>query len=234
MTDTKAHHRSVRSYIIREGRLTPGQQRAIDTLLPVWGIDKQDCKDRSFESANYFENEKNLILEIGFGNGQALLEMAENNPLSNYIGIDVHRPGVGHLLLGLEKHDLKNVRVFCDDAVEVLDRVMPDGVVDKVCLFFPDPWPKKKHHKRRILQADFTDEIVRVLKSGGLFHFASDWQEYAEQALESLSDNPALVNLAGAGQYSPRPEDRTLTKFENRGIKLGHGVWDILMQKKIS
>ena len=227
----KAHRRSIRSFIIREGRLTPAQERAINRLFPLYGIQSLDCAGRSFDAGKTFGRGQTLVMEIGFGNGEALLEVARNNPETNFVGIEVHRPGVGRLLLEIEKRELGNIRVFCEDAVVVLDQAFPSNSFDKICLFFPDPWPKKKHNKRRILQEDFIVQIIRALKPGGIFHFASDWQAYADEALQRLSVVDDLKNLAGTNQFHPRPDDRPLTKFENRGIKRGHGVWDILMSK---
>jgi tRNA (guanine-N7-)-methyltransferase len=157
--------------------------------------------------------------------------VAKKNPDNGFIGVEVHRPGVGHLLLEAEKRTLANVRVFNDDAVDVLSSAIGDQTIDKICLFFPDPWPKKKHNKRRILQSDFLDQVIRVLKVGGEFHFASDWQPYAEEALQKLNSISRLQNLAEDSLYSERPSDRPMTKFERRGLKLGHGVWDIRMIK---
>ena len=223
--------RSIRSYIIREGRLTTGQQQALDRLLPEFGLSVGHFPDKSFQPAAIFGRELPITMEIGFGDGEALLEMAKNNPDHGFIGLEVHRPGVGHLLLEAEKRSLTNIRVFNDDAVDVLNSAIGDQIIDKVCLFFPDPWPKKKHNKRRILQSDFLDQVVRVLKIGGEFHFASDWQPYAEEALEKLNSTLGLKNRAADGLYSERPTDRPKTKFEKRGLKLGHGVWDIRMIK---
>jgi tRNA (guanine-N7-)-methyltransferase len=224
-------HRSVRSFIIREGRLTRGQQQALDRLLPEFGLSVDQFPDQSFQPAAIFGQEMKITMEIGFGDGEALLEVAKNNPENGFIGVEVHRPGVGHLLLEAEKRALTNIRVFNDDAVEVLNSAIGDQTIDKLCLYFPDPWPKKKHNKRRILQADFVEQVIRVLKLGGEFHFASDWQPYAVEALEKLNSTAGLKNLTKDNLYSERPSDRPMTKFEKRGLKLGHGVWDIRMIK---
>ena len=224
-------HRSIRSFIIREGRLTRGQQQALDRLLPEFGLSVDQFPDNSFRPAEIFGRKIAITMEIGFGDGEALLDLAKKNPDNGFIGVEVHRPGVGHLLLEAEKRTLANVRVFNDDAVDVLSSAIGDQTIDKICLFFPDPWPKKKHNKRRILQSDFLDQVIRVLKVGGEFHFASDWQPYAEQALEKLNSISRLQNLAEDSLYSERPSDRPMTKFERRGLKLGHGVWDIRMIK---
>ena len=200
-------------------------------MLPVFGLSMDQFPDKSFQSAEVFGRELQVTMEIGFGDGEALLEVAENNADKGFIGVEVHRPGVGHLLLEAEKRQLTNIRVFNEDAVEVLNSAIGDQSIDKICLFFPDPWPKKKHNKRRILQIDFLDQVIRVLKSGGEFHFATDWQPYAEEALEKLNTTPGLENLAMDNLFSERPSDRPMTKFEKRGLKLGHGVWDIRMIK---
>jgi tRNA (guanine-N7-)-methyltransferase len=224
-------HRSIRSFIIREGRLTRGQQQALDRLLPEFGLSVDQFPDNSFRPAEIFGRKIAITMEIGFGDGEALLDVAKKNPDNGFIGVEVHRPGVGHLLLEAEKRTLANVRVFNDDAVDVLSSAIGDQTIDKICLFFPDPWPKKKHNKRRILQSDFLDQVIRVLKVGGEFHFASDWQPYAEEALQKLNSISRLQNLAEDSLYSERPSDRPMTKFERRGLKLGHGVWDIRMIK---
>jgi tRNA (guanine-N7-)-methyltransferase len=223
--------RPVRSYISREGRLTRGQRQAIETLFPVYGLDTSGSEFEKIDFSREFGREADTVLEIGFGDGEALLQMARENPQNDYLGIEVHRPGLGHLLLQVKSLALENVRVAREDAVEFIPNAVMDSSLDRICLFFPDPWPKKKHHKRRILQQPFIALCTAKLKPGGLFHFATDWQDYAQQALLRFDDVPGLVNLAGAGCYSPRPQQRPLTKFEKRGIRLGHGVWDIIMQK---
>lgn len=224
--NTDQHRRRIRSFVRREGRLTPGQQRALDELWPQFGL----SVDRDLDLAAVFGRCAPVILEIGFGNGASLAEMAENEPETDFIGIEVHRPGVGHLLMELERRGLHNVRVFCHDAVEVLQQKIPDHSLDRVLLFFPDPWPKTKHHKRRILQPDFVSLLARKLKHGGRFHMATDWQPYAEHMLEVMEAAANFGNCSRQGQYSDRPAYRPVTKFEQRGQKLGHGVWDLVYQ----
>jgi len=217
----------VRSFVRREGRLTPGQQRALEQLWPIYGL----AADQPLDLTQTFGRSAPVTLEIGFGNGASLAEMAATDADSDFIGIEVHRPGVGRLLMELERRAIQNVRVFCHDAVEVLEQSIADASLDRVLLFFPDPWPKKKHHKRRILQPAFAALIARKLKAGGLFHMATDWAPYAQHMLEVMEAAPAFVNCSGQGRYSPRPDYRPVTKFERRGQRLGHGVWDLLYRR---
>ncbi len=224
-------HRKIRSYVLREGRLTPGQERAFETLWPEFGIDF--TPGQPLDLATIFGNSNPIILEIGFGNGASLAEMASNNPGQNYLGIEVHSPGVGRLLLDIEERGLKNLRVMRHDAVEVLERGIAPGSLEGVYLFFPDPWHKKKHHKRRILKPSLVKLLAQRIKPGGVFHAATDWEHYAEQMMEVLSAEADLfANTAGADSFSPRPDYRPVTKFEQRGERLGHGVWDLIFRRK--
>jgi tRNA (guanine-N7-)-methyltransferase len=220
--------RTIRSYVRREGRITQSQQRALADLWPRYGIDNADTP---LDLDALFGRAAPTVLEIGFGNGASLAQMAAAHPELDYLGIEVHRPGVGALLLLLEQHELSNVRVICADAVEVLKQRLPDASLDRVQLFFPDPWHKKRHHKRRILQPEFVTLVGRKLKPGGVFHLATDWEDYARQMLAVLSAAPGFGNLGGAEGYAPRPASRPLTRFEARGQRLGHGVWDLLFRK---
>ncbi len=229
------HSRAIRSYVLREGRLTDGQRRALDDLWPRYGLDLPPTGDATIDDIpinhrHAFGRDAPTHLEIGFGDGGALLEMAEKNPQHNFIGAEVHRPGVGRLLLQLEARRLTNVRVFCDDGIAVLRALAPHSLA-AIYLYFPDPWPKKKHHKRRLLQTPFIELAHARLRAGGCLHFATDWQPYAEVALQRLEQSARFENCAGAGRFSPRPQQRPSTKFERRGQKLGHGVWDIVMRK---
>lgn len=217
--------RRIRSFVKREGRLTPGQETAIKTGWPIFGLDPTALINPS----ELFLNDNPVTLEIGFGNGESLAEMASNNPDRNFIGIEVHRPGVGHLLRVVLEKELSNVRVFDTDAIDVLQHAIPDHSLDCVQLFFPDPWHKKRHHKRRIVQTSFLDLIHSKLKTGGSFHAATDWENYAEHIMETLIAHNGFVNSAKQG-YAERPAHRPLTKFENRGLRLGHGVWDLIFQ----
>ena len=220
--------RRIRSFVLRQGRLTKGQQRALDTLLPHFGIKPgEDMLDLDA----VFQRSAPRFLEIGFGNGHALVEMARANPDQDYIGVEVHRPGVGNLLLQLEKYALHNVRIISADALEVLQKQIPDCALDGVLLFFPDPWHKKRHHKRRIVQPEFIELVHRKLKLGGYLHMATDWEDYAEHMMSMMTAAEGFRNLAGAGEFSDRPDYRPLTKFEQRGQRLGHGVWDLIFER---
>lgn len=220
--------RRIRSFVRREGRLTKGQQRALAELFPHYGIKLQQGE---LDLDVLFGRRTFRILEIGFGNGASLAKMAMEHPEKDYLGIEVHRPGVGNLLLQIEKRRLDNIRVSNDDAVEVLEQQIPDVSLDAVYLFFPDPWHKKKHHKRRIVQPRFVRLLRRKLKTGGIFHMATDWENYAEQMLEIMTKAEGFENVAGEGEYIARPEYRPLTKFEQRGHRLGHEVWDLIFKK---
>jgi tRNA (guanine-N7-)-methyltransferase len=233
MTDeprASSGQRTVRSYVRREGRITPGQQRAMDSLWPRYGVPLETGAAR-LDPGSLFGNDRPVVLEIGFGNGDSLAAMAQAHPEWNYLGIEVHRPGVGRLLQTLDVQEITNVRVLERDAVEILRDALPAASLDRVQLFFPDPWPKKKHHKRRIVQPAFLDLLYRVLKPGGIFHAATDWEHYALHMLAVLDADARFANLAGRGSFSPRPADRPLTKFEDRGKRLGHGVWDLLYRR---
>ncbi|EXJ17083.1 tRNA (guanosine(46)-N7)-methyltransferase TrmB [Imhoffiella purpurea] len=222
--------RAIRSFVLREGRLTSAQERAFAELWPRFGVDWQ--AGRTIDLPALFGNDRPVVLEIGFGNGESLAQMAEQDPERNWLGIEVHRPGVGHLLLEIERLGLTNLRVMRHDAIEVLTQSIPDASLDRVQLFFPDPWPKRKHHKRRILSPRMVQLLSRVMRPGGIFHAATDWEPYAEQMLEILdSAQDSFVNTAGPGRYAPRPESRPPTKFEQRGERLGHRVCDLLYRR---
>ncbi len=228
MTDDALKHRSIRSFVQRQGRITPSQQRALDELLPRFGL---TYRAEVFDIPAIFGREAPLWLEIGFGSGDSLAEIAAAQPQVDFIGIEVHRPGVGKLLNSIQQRDLHNLRVVCHDAVEVLRDCIADAALDRLLLFFPDPWHKKRHHKRRIVNPQFAELVRRKLAVGGVWHLATDWQDYAEWMLEHLDAAPGLDNCAGPGQYSERPDYRPLTRFERRGMRLGHGVWDLLYRR---
>lgn len=228
--DNQTLHR-IKSFVLRQGRLSASQQTAIDTLWPTVGLERTATL-LDFESL--FGRSAPTILEIGFGMGSSLATMAANHPENNYIGIEVHRPGVGALLKLIEANRLINIRVFNADAIDVLDQQIPKNSLDAVYLFFPDPWHKTKHKKRRIVQAEFAAKIAHHLKPGGQFHMATDWEDYAHHMMGVMSDAPHFENISGAGQFTPRPNYRPLTKFEQRGQKLGHGVWDLVFVKRQS
>lgn len=228
VTDTERPHRSIRSYTLRQGRLTPAQQRAMDDLFPRFGLPSTDAP-LDFDAV--FGRHAPRILEIGFGNGDSLAAIALAHPDNDYLGIEVHTPGVGHLLLKMEELALTNLRVMRDDAVEVLTRRIADASLDAVYLFFADPWPKKRHHKRRIVQDEFSQLLRRKLRIGGRFHMATDWENYAQHMLEVMSAADGFRNTSPEGDYVPRPDYRPLTKFEQRGQRLGHGVWDLIFER---
>ena len=220
--------RTIRSFVLRQGRLTRGQERAFGLFWPHFGI---DYRPEPLDLAALFGNDNPVHLEIGFGNGESLAAMARDNPAVNYIGIEVHNPGVGHLLMKLDEYGCSNVRVCRHDAIEVLRDMIPDGGMSCVYLFFPDPWHKKRHHKRRIVQPDFLRLLAHKIRPGGFFHAATDWENYAEHMLEALKDSPDFRNTASGSDFVPRPAYRPLTKFEQRGLRLGHGVWDLIFER---
>lgn len=228
MTDADRARRSIRSYTLRQGRLTPAQQRAMDELFPRFGIPGGNSP---LDLDALFGRQAPRILEIGFGNGDSLAAIAQAHPANDYLGIEVHTPGVGHLLLKIEELGLTNLRVMRDDAVEVLTRRIPEAALDAVYLFFADPWPKKRHHKRRIVQAEFAQLLRSRLKLGGHFHMATDWEDYAHHMLDVMNAAEGFRNTSSSGNYVPRPDYRPLTKFEQRGQRLGHGVWDLIFER---
>lgn len=228
MNDTH-YLRRIRSFVRREGRLTPGQQRALDELWPRFGIDQSETP---LDLDSVFGRTAPHILEIGFGNGESLLEIARSHPENDYLGIEVHRPGVGHLLKHIAEEGVTNIRVMCADAVEVLEQQIGDQSIDAVYLFFPDPWHKKRHHKRRQVQPEWAQLIRSKLRIGGRLHMATDWENYAEHMLEVMNSAEGFRNLSASGDYVPRPAYRPSTKFEQRGERLGHGVWDLMFVRE--
>ena len=226
--EKKPFLRKIRSFVRREGRLTRGQQRGLEILWPQYGIDHDIGM---LDLDQIFGRQAPRVLEIGFGNGASLAEQAKQHPEIDFLGIEVHRPGVGNLLQVIEAEGLTNIRVMQEDAVEILKDQIPLASFDKVQLFFPDPWHKKKHHKRRIVQLEFAALLHEKLKQGGVFHMATDWQHYAEHMLEVMTAAKGFSNTSKTGDYVPRPESRPLTKFEQRGHRLGHGVWDLIFEK---
>ncbi len=221
--------RPVRSYVLRQGRLTSGQQRAFDQFWSRFGV---AAEPTSLNLPELFGNDQPVWLEIGCGNGTALAESADRYPERNFLGIEVHTPGVGHLLQRLAAQNSHNARILQQDALEVLRHRLADQSLAGVCVFFPDPWPKKRHHKRRLVQQGFAQLIAHKLQPGGILHLATDWEPYAEQMLAVLSAEPRLRNMAtGDHGYVPRPPDRPLTRFEQRGQALGHPVRDMIFQR---
>jgi tRNA (guanine-N7-)-methyltransferase len=230
-TDSGAHPR-IRSYVLRAGRVGPGQARALAEIGPQFVLPYQAGLidlDAAFGRAASNSNPAPRILEIGFGMGEGLAEIAAAHPENDYIGVEVHTPGVGALLKQLGERGLSNVRVIQHDAVEVLTRMLAPASLAGVHIFFPDPWHKKRHHKRRLIQAPLVQLLASRIQPGGYIHLATDWQDYAEQMLAVLSAEPLLANTVA--DYAPRPDTRPLTKFEQRGIRLGHGVWDLVFRR---
>ncbi len=221
-------HRKVRSFVLRQGRFTPAQQRAFDELWPRFGLDYTGTP-RDFDDV--FGRRAKRVLEVGFGNGEALRFAAGQDPDRDLVGIEVHAPGVGRLLNALAADEASNVRVYHHDAVEVLQHEIADASVDEVRIYFPDPWHKKRHNKRRLVQPGLAALLVRKLATGGRLHLATDWHDYAEQMGDVLDATPGLCNRAGPRGHVPRPPWRPQTHFETRGQKLGHGVWDLLYDR---
>lgn len=219
--------RHIRSYVLRQGRVTPAQQRACDSLLPRFGI---AYSTQQLDLAGAFGRGATKILEIGFGMGDSTAAIAVAHPENDYLALEVHTPGVGNLLKLMDAQQIVNIRIIRHDAVEVLRDMLAEQSLDGVHIFFPDPWHKARHNKRRLIQAPFVAQLVQKLKPGGYLHVATDWQDYAEQILAVLGAQPLLENTAK--DYAPRPAYRPLTKFEQRGIRLGHGVWDLVFSRK--
>ncbi len=220
--------RQVRSFVRRAGRTTAAQSRALHDLWPVYGIEPPG---RPLDLDVLFGRSAPRVCEVGFGNGEALATLAHARRDVDFLGIEVHEPGIGHLLLAIEKTDLSNIRIARQDAVEVIAEWLPAASLDRLHLYFPDPWPKKRHHKRRIVQPAFLDLVARALKPGGILHMATDWGPYAERMLEVAGGSAAFRNVAGPGAYAPRPPERPETRFERRGRRLGHEVRDLLFQR---
>ncbi|QJQ95476.1 MULTISPECIES: tRNA (guanosine(46)-N7)-methyltransferase TrmB [Halomonadaceae] len=224
------HRRGIKSYVLRAGRMTVAQTRGLEEVWPRMGLTlaagRQDLD-------GLFGRQAPRVVEVGFGMGASLIEQAERHPERDFIGIEVHAPGVGKLLDEADKRGLSNLHVYREDALRVLDECIPEASLDTLQLFFPDPWPKKKHQKRRILQPAFAELVRTRLKPGGLFHMATDWEHYAEQMAETMAAAPGYRNLASAqtAPFVPRPDFRPLTKFEARGERLGHGVWDLIFAR---
>jgi tRNA (guanine-N7-)-methyltransferase len=260
MPDTptdKQFTRPIRSFVKREGKFTAGQQNAIDQLWPSHGV---DLGEQQLDLVELFGRDAPVVLEIGFGNGLSLAEMAETHAEMNFFGIEVHKPGVGSCLVQAKKRELSNIRVSGDDAVLVLNQQIADNTLERVQIFFPDPWHKKRHHKRRLIQPAFVETLVAKLKVGGQIHVATDWENYAEHVLAVLSVNSDIVNTVSEAPLAPsflssqselltdsslwadgvllsqgcaeKPDYRPGTKYEARGIRLGHGVWDLVFEKK--
>jgi len=220
-------HRRIRSFVLRQGRLTKAQERALQTGWPKFGI---DYTENLLDLNQIFSRkDSKKVLEIGFGMGESTAKIAQTLPDYDFLAVEVHTPGVGSLLKLIQEQALSNVRIIQHDAVDVLQYMLPDNCLDGVHIFFPDPWHKKRHHKRRLIQRGFVELICTKLKTGGYLHVATDWQEYAEWVLEVLSGELKIKNTAK--DFAEKPSYRPLTKFESRGINLGHGVWDMVFLK---
>ncbi|HSH42357.1 MAG TPA: tRNA (guanosine(46)-N7)-methyltransferase TrmB [Arenicellales bacterium] len=228
LTSEAPPRRPIRSFVRREGRITRAQQRALDELWPDLGLEPGSGY---FDWGEVFGRRAPVTCEIGFGDGGALLQMAADDPDSDFVGVEVYRPGVGALLLRLEEAGLRNVRVAMVDAVDFLRDCVAPGSLDRLLVFFPDPWPKKRHHKRRLIQPAFVELAASRLVPGGRLHCATDWEDYAHWMMQVLEGCPALENTAGSGQFAPRPAYRPRTKYERRGEGLGHGTWDLVYRR---
>ncbi len=208
--------------------MTEGQQRAYEDLWPKYGL---ELDNDPLDLPNLFNQTQPVTLEIGFGNGETLSQLAETQPEQNFLGVEVHGPGVGHLMIRLAERELTNVRILKTDAMELLRHHIKPASLSRILLYFPDPWHKRKHNKRRIVQEEFSELAFRTLAAGGILHMATDWEDYAKQMMSVLSSHKGFLNKAGDGQFSPRPATRPLTKFERRGERLGHGVWDLIFER---
>ncbi|MBW5291263.1 MAG: tRNA (guanine46-N7-)-methyltransferase [Candidatus Ruthia sp. Asou_11_S2] len=217
--------RKIQSFVRRSGRLTLGQKMGLTELWADYGVDLPKGK---IDLKHLFVKQQKIVLEVGFGNGDSLLEMAIKTPDRNFLGIEVYEAGIGRLINEAHKHQLSNLKIIKEDAVEVLTNHIEDDSFNRFQLFFPDPWHKKKHHKRRIVQTDFLDLLSRKIIKGGKVHMATDWEHYATAMMDTLENHPYFKNTQNDLIYSPRPEYRPITKFERRGRRLGHGVWDLI------
>ena len=217
--------RPIRSFVRREGRITSAQQRAFTEYWERFGV---EADTRLLDPERLFGRSAPWVLEIGFGNGESLAAMAAAHPGVNYLGIEAHRPGVGHLLLRATELQLTNLRVMCADAAEALKKQLPDECFERIQIFFPDPWPKARHHKRRFIQPGNVALLARKLKPFGQLHLATDWEDYALSMLDILNATPELANTVGGNGFTPRPSWRPMTRFEQRGLRLGHAIRDLL------
>ncbi|WP_018402588.1 tRNA (guanosine(46)-N7)-methyltransferase TrmB [Marinobacter gelidimuriae] len=220
--------RGVRSFVLRQGRMTEGQRKAYERSWPKFGLTREHGM---IDPRQVFGRDAMLNLEIGFGMGRSLADMAEAAPEQDFIGVEVHLPGVGALLKDIEDRGLENIRIYSIDASDVIDLCLADACLDRVMVFFPDPWHKKRHHKRRLIQQEFVQRLRHKLRVGGILHLATDWENYAEHMMEVMADSEGFANTQSEGGFSPKPEGRPVTKFEQRGERLGHGVWDLLFYR---
>ena len=221
---SKTIQRKIRSFVMRTSKMTAGQKRALDELLPQYKLDES----QTFNPQSAFNNNQPIYLDIGFGNGESLIHIAKTHPEINFIGMEVHSPGVGHLLLQMEKYQLQNIRIYQHDGTEVLKDCFGNDSIDAIHIYFPDPWHKKRHHKRRLIQANFIQMIESKLKDKARLHIATDWQQYAEHIQQVLAEFPQFENVIENNGFSERPDWRPITKFERRGINLGHKSYDLI------
>jgi tRNA (guanine-N7-)-methyltransferase len=221
--------RTIKSFVLRAGKMTIRQKHGLNTLLKNYALPDDS---QVWDFAEIFANQNDVIVEIGFGMGSSLLEMALSNPSTNFIGVEVHLAGVGSLAADLDEHEVNNVKIVNFDAAQIFAKNIPSNSLSGIQIFFPDPWHKKRHNKRRLIQSEFVKILVDKLKPGGVLHCATDWQDYAEHILQVLQNEESLDNLSTNQDYVDRPKSRPMTKFEKRGIKLGHGVWDLQFIKK--
>lgn len=231
MTCEKNRMRRVRSFVRRDGRMTQAQEHALTTQWPQFGL---TLENKFIDFNAIFQREAPRILEIGFGSGISLVTMAQAHPEQDFIGIETHKPGIGALLMAIESQQINNIRIFYADAVEVMKQCIPDNSLDVIQIFFPDPWPKRKHHKRRLIQLEFVNLIVPKLKTGGMLHLATDWEDYAKEMMQVLSAIKDLQNSAGVGNYAERSSQRpVITKFEQRGTRSGRAIWELQFIKTL-
>ena len=228
--DNIDRHRKIRSYVRREGRFTPAQKSAYESLWPVYGL---DATAEQWDFSRVFDRQSDVFLELGFGDGRVLKMLSAEYPENDYLGIEVHRPGVGRVMRELDQQGLKNVRVASEDGMELLQNNIAADSLAGILIFFPDPWHKKKHKKRRMIQAEFVHMAASRLKPGGILHLATDWEDYAQQMLEVLSVEPLLINTSTEKTFVERPQSRPITKYEERGLRLGHGVWDLVFCRQV-
>jgi tRNA (guanine-N7-)-methyltransferase len=226
--DENMQQRRIRSFVLRQGRLTKGQEKALEKMLPKYGIG-YDPDLKLDLHAQFGRSESPKILEIGFGMGETTARIAAAMPDKDFLGIEVHTPGVGSLLKQMDEQNLHNIRIIQHDAVEVLQHMLVPECLDGVHIYFPDPWHKKRHHKRRLIQKEFVELLCSRMKAGAYIHVATDWQEYAEWVLDVLRNTASIINTVK--DFAERPSHRPLTKFEQRGLNLGHGVWDMVFKK---
>lgn len=229
MTSGSNQHRPILSYVLREGRMTPAQKEALEASWPLYGL---EFSKTALDLNKIFGRHAPRILEIGSGMGNATAQIADQNRDNDYLAVEVHRPGIGSLIRRIEEDKLSNIRLISHDIVDILKYQLPENSIDCVYIFFPDPWPKKKHHKRRLISASLLPLIKQVLKNHGRLFIATDWEDYAEQIIELIDNEPDIINLAGSNQTAPRPKWRPMTKFENRGLNKGHRVYDFALAFK--